>query len=90
MSHEIPWSKTILSFVLDNALLTDLERDILFTRVAKGYTIKKQCLEFHISERTCHRVVRSLKDKYDALQKEYPDKIPPRRQTKYEEYLDNN
>lgn len=90
MANGIPWSKSILNFVLENAILTDLERDILYTRVAKSYTIKKQCYEFNISERTCQRVVRSLKDKYDLLQKEYPDKIPPRKQTKYEEYLDNN
>lgn len=90
MSNEIPWNKKLLEKFVAETYMSDIEEKILRTRIEKGWTQQKQSMEFHISIATVNRIVRKLKDMYDVVQKQFPDDLPPRRQTKYEEYLDNN
>lgn len=77
MSHEVPWNKYIVEEFVELALLTDDEEKILRTRVA-GWSRVKQAEAFGMSVSTVDKHIRTLKDKYDSVQK-YSPLLPPRK-----------
>lgn len=89
MSHEVVWTKKVLERFCEAAKLTDFERQVMETRIA-GMTITQQAFYLSVSDSTVCRTVARLKKKYDAVQKEYPDELKPRRKTVYEDFMDNN
>lgn len=90
MSNDVPWNKRLYNKFMSEAMLTDLQKKIMETRVTKGWTRTKQCQELHISMSTLDREIKKLKLMYDDLQKDFPEDLPPRKLSKYEDYLDNN
>lgn len=59
----VPWNRVILDEFFRLALLSELEENIVRTRVA-GWSQVRQCHEFNISSATLTRIVRKLKCKY--------------------------
>ena len=90
MSHQVKWTRRITDLFVYAAQLNDLERQVLETRIS-GMSIRQQAYYFNVSESTINRIVQRLKQKYDVVQKEYPDDLPVRqKKSVYEEYLDKN
>jgi len=69
-------------------MLHGIEREILRTRIM-GYSITQQAQEFNISESTVNRIVARLKQRYDEVQP-YSDKLPKRRKSAKEDWMDEN
>lgn len=88
--RQVPWNRKLLDRFIEVAMLTEFQEKVMRTRVEKSWTVKKQAREFHVAEITIHRTIRKLKDIYDEVQPHYPDELPPRKHSTYEDYLDNN
>lgn len=89
MAHQVPWTQDKLDFFIEKALLNEDEEFIMRTR-CKGWTITQQAFQLNKSESTIHNMVKVLKLKYDVVQKEYPTKLPPRKFSVEETYMDNH
>lgn len=90
MSKTVHWTDDTLRFFIEKALLTEDEIFILTTRL-KGWSITKQSLEMGKSERTVSRLVKSIRVKYDVIQKQYPNEMPLRNvNSKTDKYLDTH
>lgn len=89
MSHQVIWTRRVTDLFVSAAQLTDLERQVLETRIS-GMTIVQQSYYFNLSTSTINRIVARLKKLYDVVQKEYPEDLPVRRRSAREDYLDNN
>lgn len=90
MTKDVPWNRKLYNKFMSEAILTDLQKQIMETRVTKGWTRTKQVKELHISMSTLDREIKKLKKMYDEIQKDYPEDLPLRKTSKYEDYLDNN
>ena len=89
MAKQVPWNKIIVERFIELAMLEGtLSEKILRMRVA-GWTIRRQALEFNVSESTVHRIVADLKKIYDNVQK-YDPVLPKRKASKTELYMDEN
>lgn len=88
MAHQVPWNKIILERFIELGALTDIEEQIMRTRVA-GWTITKQAITFGLSEPTVNRIIKRLKIKYDNVQK-YDPLLPPRKFSAKETYMDTH
>ena len=88
--RQIPWNKKLLEKFIEVSFLTPFQEEVLRTRVENSWTVKKQALELHCSEVTIHRTVRKIKEIYDEVQPHYPEYLPPRKKSQYEDYLDQN
>lgn len=64
---DIIWNKVILDEFLQLAFLTELEEQILRTRIA-GWSRVKQSMELHISVSTVDSTIRMIGLKYDMVQ----------------------
>lgn len=71
-------------------MLSQIEKKILLTRIRDNLTISQQANLFNMSESTIKRKIATLKIKYDRVQELAPDKLPKRRTSKIEDYMDNN
>lgn len=89
MAHQVNWSKDVLEFFIEQALLNDFEEEIMRTRV-QGMTVLEQASHLLCSKSKVEKAIALLKKKYDNVQKQYPDKLPPRRFSAKETYMDNN
>lgn len=89
MSHQVKWSKQVLTDFCTLALLNEEEIYIMESRV-KGTPVSIQADHLCCSESTVHRMIAKLKKKYDVVQKEFPDKFPKRRKSAKETWMDNN
>lgn len=89
MSHQVVWTRRVVTLFEDAANLTDLERQVLETRVA-GMTRVQQSFYLNLSVSTIDKVISRLKQKYDVVQKEYPDDLKPRKFSAAETYMDDN
>ena len=69
-------------------MLTEDEEKILRSR-AKGWTRVKQSMEYGMSIATVDRIIKRLKLKYDACQKN-SDILPPRKFSIEELYMDTH
>lgn len=88
MSHQVIWTKVVLEAFIDEANLTKDEEMIMRTRAA-GWTITKQSLEFHMSTAKIGRIIKILKVKYDAAQKNSLI-LPKRKSSAKELYMDTH
>lgn len=89
MSHQVIWTKRTLELFIEYANLTEEEEKVMRTR-AQAWTRTKQCRELGMSTSTLDRIIKRLKSKYDAVQKEHPDELPERRFSAKETYLDTH
>ena len=69
-------------------MLSDFEKSVLETRI-KGYSIIQQADMHRCSESTISRTIAILKEKYDAVQP-YSDKLPVRKTSAKEKWMDEN
>lgn len=76
MSKEVDWTKSIYERFCAEAMLSELEREIMRTRIL-GWSRTKQALHFNLSLSAVDRIVSNLKRKYDAASKECDD-LPAR------------
>ena len=88
MAKQVNWNEIIYGEFCKLAMLNGLEREVLRTRIM-GYSITQQAMEFNVSESTVNRIIRELKKKYDAVQP-YSDKLPVRRSSAAEKWMDEN
>lgn len=88
MTKQVPWNKIILERFIELALLTKDEEKIIRTRVA-GWTRKEQANKLQMSISTVDDHIKTLKQKYDAVQP-YDPILPPRKRSKEELYMDEN
>lgn len=93
IKNQIAWNKGLYNAFVDDAILTDLEKKVLYARVWESdkWTTTKMSLEFHVSITTINNTISSIRKKYDNLHYSYPDKYPKRVITKCEkQMLDKN
>lgn len=76
--HQVRWTKNILDKFIEMAMLSEEEEFIMRTR-CKGWTVTQQALKLNKSEASIHRMIKSLKEKYDAVQAEDPEFFPRRK-----------
>ena len=88
MSKQVLWTNIILEEFIRLAGLTKEEEMIMRTRCA-GWTITKQCMEFHMSRSKVDSIIRVLKAKYDAVEP-YSPILPKRKNSKKELFMDTN
>lgn len=88
MSNKIPRNKFIIETFIEDAMLTEEEEKVLRTRVA-GWPRSKQASEYGMSMSTLDRIIRRVKDKYD-LAARYNPKLPPRKTSELEKWMDEN
>lgn len=88
MAKQVPWNEVIYLEFSKLAMLSDLEKEVLRTRIM-GYSITKQAILFNCSESTINRMIATLKKKYDVAQA-HSDKLPPRKTSKEETWMDEN
>lgn len=88
MARQVPWNEEIYIEFSRLAMLSDLEKEILRTRIM-GFSISQQAMEFNISERSVSRIISVLKRKYDAVQPK-SSKLPPRKSSSAEEWMDTH
>ena len=74
------WTKPLYNNFLEDAILTDLEKEVLYARVWEKdkWTIISMALEFHVGRSTINNAISSIRRKYDNLSEAYPDKYPKR------------
>lgn len=88
MTKQVPWNEAIYSEFCKLAMLSTIEREVLRTRIM-GHSITQQSIEFNLSRSTINRIISNLKRKYDEVQK-LSDKLPERRSSAEETWMDNN
>ena len=85
---KVNWNEVIYTEFVKLGMLNDFEKEVLRTRIV-GYSITQQAQLFNCSDSTISRTIASLKKRYDDVQP-YSDKLPSRRDSKEEEWQDNN
>lgn len=88
MAKQVMWNEIIYTEFVKLGMLNEFEREVLRTRIM-GYSITQQAQLLNCSESTVSRTVSFLKQKYDDVQP-YSDKLPPRKMSKHEEWMDRN
>lgn len=80
IKNQIPWTKGLYNSFVDDAILTSLEKKVLYCRVweKEKWTIVSMALEFHVGKSTIDNAISSIRSKYDILHDMYPDKYPER------------
>ena len=77
---KIHWTKPLYDSFVSDAILTDLEKKVLYARVWENdkWTITSMSLEFNVSRSTINNCIASIRSKYDYLSSLNPDKYPKR------------
>ena len=88
MGQIIVWTPRLIEEFKKSSCLTELEEQILDTRVAL-ISRTSSCMLLNISSSTYDRAVKRLKIKYDMAQKENPN-LPKRKNSQKEVWMDNN
>lgn len=80
IKNQIIWTRGLYNSFIDDAILTELEKKVLYARVWEGdkWTITSMALEFNVSRSTINNCISSIRSKYDNLHNTYPDKYPVR------------
>ena len=86
IKNQIPWTKVLYNEFVDDAILTELEKKVLYARVWEKdkHTILGMSIDFHVSKSTINNCISSIRSKYDYLYYSYPDKYPKRIKSKAE------
>lgn len=87
--QQVKWTKNLLNDLYEYALLNEDEQYIMESRI-KGVPVSMQAVHLCCSESTVHRMIAKIKKKYDAVQKEHPDKFSPRKKSAKETWMDEN
>lgn len=90
MAHQVKWTRSVLEFFIEEALLNSFEEEIMRTRVIDGMTVTEQAQLLMCSKSKIEKTIALLKQKYDAVQQEFPDKLPPRKFSAKEVYMDTH
>lgn len=77
MAHQVPWNRSIYNTFCDLAMLSDLEMQVLGTRI-RNWDRAAQCEAFHLTPGRLDAIISTLKAKYDCVQPLSPI-LPPRR-----------
>lgn len=88
MTKQVPWNKFILETFISEASLTKDEELVMRTRVA-GWSKQEQAIKLGMSTSSIDRIIKSLKVKYDRLQK-YDVMLPPRKKSAAETWMDEH
>lgn len=83
MANQVDWNLIYYNDFTSKARLTKLESDVLYYHVWTDLSDEAIALKLSVSIATEKRAIRSLKDKYDIVQK-FSDILPERRLTEYE------
>ena len=80
IKNQIPWTKVLYNSFVDNAILTDLEKKVLYARVWERdkWTITRMSIEFNVGRSTINNCISRIRRKYDYLHNENPIKYPKR------------
>lgn len=89
MAHQVKWSKETLEFFIEQALLNSFEEEIMRTRI-DGMTVTEQAQLLMCSKSKVEKAIALLKKKYDVVQKEFPDRLLPRKFSAKEVYMDTH
>ncbi len=89
MDSGIIWTDKLTEAFIERGALSDDEAFIMRTR-ARGYSVSYQAMQLHKSESTVARMISKIKQRYDAVQKEYPEEFPIRKSSKVEKWMDEN
>ena len=78
IKNQIPWNKGLYNAFVDEAILTDLEKKVLYARVWESdkWTIVGMAMSFHVSKSTINKAIFRIRAKYYYLHGMYPDKYP--------------
>lgn len=76
---QIPWTKRKYDRFLEVAILTDDEKSILEDRVIRNMSRVQMSMRYNVSVATVDRTIKSLREKYDQVQEEYPGEFSVRR-----------
>lgn len=90
MAHQVKWTRSVLEFFIEEALLNSFEEEIIRTRVMDGMTVTEQAQLLMCSKSKVEKTIALLKQKYDTVQAEFPDKLPPRKFSAKEVYMDTH
>ena len=85
IKNQIPWTRRLYENFISDAILTDLEKKVLYARVWESdkHTIISMAMDFHVSKSTINNCISSIRRKYDRLHKEYAYKYPERKLNKW-------
>lgn len=86
---QVHWTEKKTEFFIEKGCLNEEQAYIMRSRV-RGSTVTEQALYLNKSEATIHRMIRTLKDLYDEVQREHPDDLPPRKKSAKEDYMDTH
>ena len=89
MAKQVIWTEKVLESFIKLGHLNADEEYIIRSRT-KNVTVIQQSEHLNCSPATVHRYIANLKQRYDAVQKEYPDIFPVRKTSKAEKYMDEN
>lgn len=89
MAHQVIWTKHTLEFFLNNANMSDLQKRIMVDR-CNNVTVIQMSMKYHCSESTIHREIAKIKRIYDEVQRQHPDKLPIRKSSAKELYMDTH
>lgn len=89
MANQIIWTRQLLNDLYEYAVLNENEQYLMESRI-KGVPVSIQADYLCCSESTVHRMISKIKKKYDVVQKQHPDKFPPRRKSAKETWMDKH
>lgn len=89
MAKQVPWNEEIYITFCKLGMLTELEREVLRMRIM-GFSVIQTSMELDTSVSTVNRIVALLKQKYDNVQPLAPDKLPPRKSSAKETWMDTH
>lgn len=75
------WTLDIVKFLQTVAIFTDDDYEI-WNLICRGLTNKEISKELKVSPSTVSRRIQHLRDKYDQLSAQYPDRLPKRKDMK--------
>ena len=80
IKNQIPWNKVLYNSFVDDAILTDLEKKVLYSRVWESdkWTIASMAMKFYVGKSKINKCISSIRSKYDHLSNTFPDKYPKR------------
>lgn len=89
MAHQVIWTKQTLDFFLENSGMTDFQKQIMITR-CQNKTVVEQSILLNCSESMIHKEIAKIKRIYDEVQRQHPDKLPVRKASSKELYMDTH
>lgn len=88
MSKQVPWNTIIYDEFVKLGSLNEFEQRLLRDRM-RGISRVEMSILYSVSVATVDRTVKRLKVKYDKVQP-YSDKLPPRKFSALETYMDTH